>query len=52
MSRQARCQRAPQSSAFTRGLYDQLGETYAAMERWIETNGLKTAGPPWESVHH
>ena len=31
------------------GPYDQLGETYAAMERWIETNGLKVAGPPWES---
>ena len=33
------------------GPYDQLGETYAAMERSIETNGLKAAGPPWESVH-
>ena len=31
------------------GSYDQLSETYAAMERWIETNGLKAVGPPWES---
>ena len=31
------------------GPYDQLGETYAAMERWIEANGLTIAGPPWES---
>jgi AraC family transcriptional regulator len=31
------------------GSYDQLGETYAAMERWIEAHGLKAAGPPWES---
>ncbi len=31
------------------GPYDQLGETYAAIERWIEANGLKAAGPPWES---
>jgi len=30
------------------GPYDQLGETYAALERWIEKNGLRTAGPPWE----
>jgi AraC family transcriptional regulator len=31
------------------GPYDQLDETYAAMERWSEANGLKVAGPPWES---
>jgi AraC family transcriptional regulator len=31
------------------GPYDQLTETYAAMERWIEANGLRTAGAPWES---
>jgi AraC family transcriptional regulator len=31
------------------GPYDQLSETYAAMERWIEANGLRTAGAPWES---
>ena len=31
------------------GPYDQLGETYAAMERWIEANDLKADGPPWEA---
>lgn len=31
------------------GSYDQLGETYAAMERWMEANGLRPAGAPWES---
>ena len=30
------------------GPYDQLGETYAAMERWIEANGYRAAGPAWE----
>jgi AraC family transcriptional regulator len=30
------------------GPYDQLGETYAAIERWIETNGTRPAGAPWE----
>lgn len=31
------------------GPYDQLPETYAAVERWIEANGVRIAGPPWES---
>jgi AraC family transcriptional regulator len=31
------------------GPYDQVGATYAAMERWIEANGLRIAGAPWES---
>ena len=31
------------------GRTDQLAETYAALERWIDTNGFKVAGPPWES---
>ena len=31
------------------GSYEQLGETYAALERWIEEHGYRTAGPPWES---
>jgi AraC family transcriptional regulator len=31
------------------GPYDQLSETYAALERWIEANGLRIAGAPWES---
>jgi AraC family transcriptional regulator len=30
------------------GPYDQLGETYAAMERWMGANGLRPAGAPWE----
>jgi AraC family transcriptional regulator len=30
------------------GPYDQLGETYAAVERWMESNSLRPAGPPWE----
>jgi AraC family transcriptional regulator len=31
------------------GHYDQLGETYAAMERWMAANGRRPAGAPWES---
>jgi AraC family transcriptional regulator len=31
------------------GPYEQLSETYAAMERWIEANGFRVGGPPWES---
>jgi AraC family transcriptional regulator len=30
------------------GPYDQLGETNAAIERWIEANGFRANGPPWE----
>jgi AraC family transcriptional regulator len=30
------------------GPYDQLAETYAAVERWIEQNGLRPVGAPWE----
>jgi AraC family transcriptional regulator len=30
------------------GPYDQLGETYAAAERWMEGNRLRPAGAPWE----
>ena len=30
------------------GPYEQLGETYAAIERYMQTNGLRPAGPPWE----
>jgi AraC family transcriptional regulator len=39
----------PAAVATHAGPYDQLTETYAALERWIEANGLKTAGAPWES---
>ena len=31
------------------GAYDQLAETYAAMERWMEANGYRAGGAPWES---
>jgi AraC family transcriptional regulator len=31
------------------GPYDQLSETYAAMERWVAEQGLRFAGAPWES---
>lgn len=30
------------------GPYEQLAETYAAMERWMEQNGLSPAGAAWE----
>jgi AraC family transcriptional regulator len=31
------------------GAYDQLSETYAAMERWMEANGYRPGAGPWES---
>jgi AraC family transcriptional regulator len=31
------------------GAYENLHETYTAIERWIEANGLKSNGAPWES---
>ena len=31
------------------GPYDQLSETYAAMERWMESNGYRPGGAPWEA---
>ena len=31
------------------GSYDQLTDTYAALERWIESNGYRISGAPWES---
>jgi hypothetical protein len=31
------------------GPYNQLGDTYAAMERWMEANGYRPSGSPWES---
>jgi AraC family transcriptional regulator len=38
----------PVAVAVHAGPYEQLSETYAALERWIEANGFRTAGPPWE----
>jgi AraC family transcriptional regulator len=31
------------------GPYEQLPETFAAMERWIEASGFRIGGSPWES---
>ena len=31
------------------GPYDKLQDAYAALETWIEAQGLQPAGPPWES---
>jgi AraC family transcriptional regulator len=39
----------PVAVALHSGSYEQLSETYAALERWIEENGHTAAGAPWES---
>ena len=39
----------PVAVAVHAGPYDQLTETYAALERWIEANGFRIGGAPWES---
>ena len=39
----------PVAVAMHAGPYDQLSETYAALERWIESNGYRIGGAPWES---
>jgi len=39
----------PVAVAMHGGPYDQLSETYAALERWIEANGYRVGGAPWES---
>jgi AraC family transcriptional regulator len=31
------------------GPYDTLSETYAEMERWMDKNGVRPGGAPWES---
>jgi AraC family transcriptional regulator len=31
------------------GPYDQLRDTYAAIQRWMGEHGVKPAGAPWES---
>ena len=31
------------------GLYDQLPETYAAIEKWMAANNVRPGGAPWES---
>jgi AraC family transcriptional regulator len=39
----------PVAVAVHAGPYDQLTETYAALERWIEANGFRIGSAPWES---
>jgi AraC family transcriptional regulator len=39
----------PVAFAVHGGLYDQLVETYEAMDRWMEANGVRPGGAPWES---
>ena len=31
------------------GPYDKLQDTYAAIERWMQQQGVRAAGAPWES---
>ena len=38
----------PVATTIHAGPYDTLPEAYAALESWIESNGLRSAGPPWE----
>jgi AraC family transcriptional regulator len=39
----------PVAVAVHGGSYEQLSETYAALERWIEANGFRVGGAPWEA---
>lgn len=38
----------PAAVATHEGPYDTLGETYAALERWMSTEHVATRGAPWE----
>jgi len=31
------------------GAYAELGQSYTAMEKWMQTHGVKATGAPWES---
>jgi AraC family transcriptional regulator len=42
-------QGGPAAVAMHAGSYDELAATYAAMERWMDDNGYRPSGPPWES---
>ena len=42
-------QGGPAAVAMHAGSYEELSTTYAAMERWMEQNGFRPGGPPWES---
>lgn len=39
----------PAAVAIHMGPYDKLQDTYAAMERWMQQQGVRAAGAPWES---
>jgi len=39
----------PAATTVHSGPYDKLSEAYAAIEHWMETEGLVAAGAPWES---
>ena len=39
----------PAAVAVHMGPYDKLQETYAAIERWMQQQGVKPGGSPWES---
>ena len=41
-------QAGPAAFAVHSGSYDELPQTNAAIQKWIEENGLKPGGPPWE----
>jgi AraC family transcriptional regulator len=31
------------------GAYNELGQSYTALEKWMDANGVRPAGAPWES---
>ncbi len=37
------------ASTIHMGPYDRLSDAYAAIEQWMEAQGLMPSGPPWES---
>jgi AraC family transcriptional regulator len=39
----------PAACAIHAGPYDGLPDSYAALERWMEAEGLRPAGAPWEA---
>ena len=39
----------PAATTIHAGPYDKLSEAYAAIEHWMDTEGLVAAGAPWES---
>jgi AraC family transcriptional regulator len=38
----------PAATVTHSGPYEKLSEAHAAIQQWIETQGLRAAGPPWE----